>query len=1204
MESDAGDALHCEERLRTTLHCDDKEKLRRKLTLLQKEYLRTVQRLQRAERSEAVQKNHQDQRDPAGASNPSPKDASPAPPTTDGTASGIPTGESIPTSENINANSRTPQVIRSSLPSDGPQTERPCCDAAKDLRPGPALRLRSRRSRLRLERRCSEAGVDVGEEGREPSGGRMETDLKTEVVGRSEDQSSDTESESPSLLLSHWNASKTGETEGNGKQGGQEQREKDAEVRSGAESASPLLTRETEEKEHKDIQTGSEVRGAGLPESRTLVEGLLFPAEYYVRTTRRMTSSRSQPGTQTAILSQLDVGRHRRSRGRGPTGRTLSPSDGRSACRMDADACASPTIATAPPSRGRKRRRSRRRPQTSRLALSLDGEARPASARSTPTPPSSGGTPAASRSAAGRPVYSVFLNGNGRTSRSSQTSADTCQSLLLPSSPSAHAALLPPSALSLGQLVKNLMTFDLLQDFHLPDDQFASLKLHKLRQVAVETGVELFASPSYNTRRSARRYEALRGDGEAVAPLPLPLSLTPATSRSSDPAEGRRDASDAQNAIAERHPAGESASESTGERQTDPVPPRRRASASVSQVHDGAKETSPVSPSCPRQIHVSCMTKRGSVEQPRSVSADGPEDKEDVTVSRSEGQTPPVRPPEDVTVSRSEGQTPPARPPEDVTVSRSEGQTPPVRPPEDVTVSRSEGQTPPVRPPEDETSASHQSEDEAAAGRGRDERVGPGESPVQSHEASPPSKELTGDATSPPPLHRPGSQLLLSPPSSSALDSHPNLPTLGVTPLPEPAALPPTASPSAPALILPPPFSPSSQARSPPALSPCPSLTPLPPSPPAAHTQALSGRVDPPALPTTPGVESQDGHARRAATLTAPAGGRLVDVCCLPASSGGFYVAAAGKWAVCLWSPTAASDWSLTHTWTFNKPVINVFPVPDASGLMCVTLGQLEITEVRLLSCAGLLQLLFYEGLVQAVVGMPKSRVVASFHAASGSALQVSTLSDGGSTLNSRPLVSPGVCVGALAPVDGLPDALIGTDDGGRLFVWNLRTGHLLRRLTFGDGVSHAACLSGYSYCGVLFVLLQHQFLCSLGDEETQDTEKESVFLEEGREGRKQTAPLSLVAINPLNGKSTPASRLYPPTSWSGRLCEADVSSRSVVGLSQSGCVCVWELGGRGASWTVGAPESEGWQLARWGGGGTLLMGHHNGDVTLHRLHR
>lgn len=66
------------------------------------------------------------------------------------------------------------------------------------------------------------------------------------------------------------------------------------------------------------------------------------------------------------------------------------------------------------------------------------------------------------------------------------------------------------------------------------------------------------------------------------------------------------------------------------------------------------------------------------------------------------------------------------------------------------------------------------------------------------------------------------------------------------------------------------------------------------------------------------------------------------------------------------------------------------------------------------------------------------------------------------------------------------------------------------------------------------------------------------------------------------------------------RLCEADVNGSSVVGLSQSGCVYVWELICQGYQRMVWAPENEGWQLARWGGRDVLVTGHHNGDVTLH----
>lgn len=102
--------------------------------------------------------------------------------------------------------------------------------------------------------------------------------------------------------------------------------------------------------------------------------------------------------------------------------------------------------------------------------------------------------------------------------------------------------------------------------------------------------------------------------------------------------------------------------------------------------------------------------------------------------------------------------------------------------------------------------------------------------------------------------------------------------------------------------------------------------------------------------------------------------------------------------------------------------VISVFPVPDAAGLVCVTLGQLEIREVRsansrgvlaplpvpaeantnvvrvnrILSCSSLSQASLCDGLVQTVVGVSQSRVVTSSHSESGSELLAFTLSDSG----------------------------------------------------------------------------------------------------------------------------------------------------------------------------------------------------------------
>lgn len=56
---------------------------------------------------------------------------------------------------------------------------------------------------------------------------------------------------------------------------------------------------------------------------------------------------------------------------------------------------------------------------------------------------------------------------------------------------------------------------------------------------------------------------------------------------------------------------------------------------------------------------------------------------------------------------------------------------------------------------------------------------------------------------------------------------------------------------------------------------------------------------------------------------------------------------------------------------------------------------------------------------------------------------------------------------------------------------------------------------------GVLFVLLQRQLL--------------SLEEEEEEEESKKTALLSLIAVNPLSGKSVLATHLYPPKAWSGR---------------------------------------------------------------------
>ncbi|TWW58907.1 partner and localizer of BRCA2 [Takifugu flavidus] len=1285
MDDTVTDILQCEEQLRTTLHCEDKDKLRRKLLYLQREYHRTAQRLQRAERSEAVQRcvrsritqqcNHKNQEGREATDNP-PDDPSVLISTT------TPAQDAQWNGHAGDFEKLRSRVVGFLPPLDAacPQTPISIHESTTDERPSPSLRLRSRRSRMRWERQSSLVGVstDGSQNGQEPNE-RMEAAATqttkgdktkpTEVFKESEELFSG--EESPSLLHTHSSAvgqNEERDVEGKVIQVGPEQTDKEIKLSIEAQQETqPLLLacksalrREESEQEGKQterkkvgleqsedgqrdgclqrgarnvdmvVEDGKEcekgvkedkinidqgdsvTKGVGLLESCTLVEGLLFPAEYYVRTTRRMTSSQSQPDMQAVILSQLNIGRHRRRRG---NGRRLAHSGGSNSQTSDSvgpcskskeadmsdetnrqsssensgrvpdgqiktDACFSAADSTSRPARGQKRRRGRGRGRPHTPRCSFSPVTRPQGLEHTSDNPQLTNSPvllspspyrttvlpcplpcsadesksfltgpvpddkqhlitpsSASEHVAGMTgTKNSPASGQNRRNRSSQLSGsqESCHSFTMPSPPAATALPLP--SLSLGSLLKDLIKFDVQQDFHLPDDQFASLKLHKLHQVAVETGVEHFSSPSYCTRRSVRQFVLNHSGGDAITPLPVPCGSTPTLPSSPD---------------------------------TNKASPFSTPSVGVQNALMAPDTTQGFDQ---EKTEGSQTESWGLAASPESVSAMGGRAADRVDQCQEQ----------DAELTHRPGKFHP---------EETQGFT-------NLTDDGALPKTP---------SFSCQSErtvKEPPDTKETNKCCDPHTSPCMDNKNQ--SSSLR-------------SQLLLSPLlastlsttahlHSSILSSSPTLPSLGVTPQTEADALPFASSPSAPNLIPPPPHSPSTQALPPPPLSPRPYIPPSqPPTCIASQVQASSRPVHlaEPANEThgsniqSEGPEGNRGFKTEAEdedfksctqTLKSPSGGCLVDACCLPGSLGHLHVAAAGKWAVCLWTQTSDSDWSLVHTWSFNEMVINIFPVADAAGLICVTLGQLEIREVRVLSCSSLSQVSLCDGLVQTVAALSKSRVVTSTHSASGSALRVFTLSESGSTSSSQPLVSPGICVGALSPVHGLPDALIGTDDSERLFIWNLDTGQLLQKVLLGDGFSHVACLRGYSYSGVLFVLLQHQFLSSHQEGGGEVPVKK----------RTNMGLLSLVAVNPLSGKSVLATRLYPPSTWSSRLSDVDVDDRSVVGLSQNGCVCVWELGRRGVPRTVRAPESEGWQLARWGGGGTLLTGHHNGDVTLH----
>ncbi|KAM9819002.1 uncharacterized protein palb2 isoform 2-T2 [Syngnathus typhle] len=938
--------LHCEEQLRSTLCCDDKDNLKRKLDQLRQEYLKIAQKLQRAEQLEGVRKHArkdgaptrrcQDQPGPDGASK-----------STDGAS---------PAHSSYSGTDRT-------LVASTPRPKANGSDTLGASRASPTLRLRSRRSRLRWQRRSQEAGTSQDE---------------ARFVGES--QSSD--SPSPSLLLSHWSLpSRQDDKQDGGREADVPDDLNGTDNGSGGDGGHLRLEEKTLVNSPRfcsgETRWGDE--GERRPESCTLVEGLPFPVEYYVRTTRRMARSQSQPDLRAVIHTQLSSGRPRRKRA-GPLN---------SGAVTVGDAAVEPVThpRVAGSRRGRKSRRGRDRgrPLLSTGLCHHEADSHPRLEEPAPDE----GQMVFPPSAPQEPVTPLT------------SSSESWRCLLLPTPKLTPTPPLPP----LTQLVGHLPHFVLHRDFHLPDEHFASLKLDKLRRAAAESGTEAFAMP----RRSATPATALG------APLHLKSAKSSDLSDDDDPKNTdmrlpHPDPDDTCLSPAERQPKG-------SERHRDAV---RDGPLLLDQEDNRHQEFF-----SPKAVQNSHSTQSGLQLSPPEASA---------------------------------------------------------------------------------------------------------------------------------PLH----------PMSPALPSSPEPPSLGLPPLAASpvAAVTPSLSPSSP-LCRPPAFSPAIGCSRPPALDP----------------QMAVG-----------------GHG--SCTLKAPAGGALVDACCLSDSDGHLCVVAAGKWAASWWSRAPSCSWARRHVWSFTQPLLNVFPVPGGAGLVCVTLGELEINEVRVLSCGGGEPAALLRGDVQAAAGVAESRVVTSSRSNMGWTLQAFTLASDGSASHCVHLATPDICVRALAPVDVLPDALIGTDERGRLFVWNLKNGHLLQKVQLDASLSHTTCLRGFSCRGVLLVLLQHLFAdCPHA---RQNSTNDETF--PNQREKKKPALFSMLAVNPLSGKSILAAPLETPASWSGRLGEADASDAAAVATNQSGCVCVWSLRRRHEGVTVkAAPDGEGWQLARWAeDGATLVTGHGNGDVTLH----
>uniref|UniRef100_A0A8K9XB14 Partner and localiser of BRCA2 WD40 domain-containing protein n=1 Tax=Oncorhynchus mykiss TaxID=8022 RepID=A0A8K9XB14_ONCMY len=1393
-----------EDNLERVLHCDDKEELRQKLALLQREYSRTVRRLQRAERSDAVRKhvrsriseqNLQDQTDPVPAStfpNPalpplslgSPARTAPGSASPPGPAGDSTVAASCPV-ESENPRRRSPS-IRFLLPVDD------SCPRTPDLNPhrrSHSLRLRSRRSRLRWERTGRVQGGE-GAGGRydtETSEDGLELEAQTEKEEDGEKRNMEEEKEGVKKELEREeNEREIPDKEAMKQSDGEEREEQRTYGQKEIGSPLPSLRRDGENEREEGSDSGAvgvSVLGAvGLCntgrvlDSCTLVEGLPFPVEYYIRTTRRMASSQSHRDLQAVILNQLNRGHHRRSKVRMSNTHSLSTSHSESLAQpSNHRQCSSQLTSNSPtnrtpveepsanqmltaesgtnqseslPSRAcsvrpiRGRRRRGRRPKLGR-SLSLDSDP--------PAPvPDNTQTPAAI-SPASQP-----LPGGGCTERwplsggveeqlypifrrscvsplihTAKQSKESVWSLLLPSSLSPGGPAVHPG--SLGRVIS---TFD-LQDFHLPDDQFGQLKLQKLRASSAVAEPEPFSPYNMRRRRNRGSVHGLHGDtggqmSKAPTPEPLPLSLTPPVTDCVTPVEQSIDRSLGQHLI--DHPIGQQSTDAldhstdlhseyhsvcqftdhlvdqpTGHQSTDHLVDQPTGHQSTDHPVDqpiGHQSTDQPTGHQSTDLPVDQPIGHQSTDQPTGhQSTDHPVDQPighqstDQPVDQPTGHQSTDQPVDQPTGHQST----------DHPVDQPVGHQLTVLVGQSIDFPSVDQQTGRLTTecPSLQTETKTECPPECPSFHTKTKCLSPcpTEFPVECLTKCPsvcttecPSLRTETDAECAVPPSP--SLLLLSPSLTShtphghtlSLSSIPPLPSLGMTPspltpnpniplsLPDspplpsleavthilscpptltlPLSCPPcrptltlscpptltlplSCSPCPPTLTLPFPSSPSTQALSPPSLSPCPSpIIPLSSSPPSlalchpSLVDSLPQLLLPPtplllpqSLPPTPNTpppsppiqllrqpapslhstrqateERGEGEEERALrkkeekrrdgmteegvlklshTLKAPAGGSLVDVCCVSWLSVGVCVAVAEEWEVCVWGQNNPPHWRRLHTWTFIESVMSVFPVSDAPGLLCVTLGQLEIREARVLCCSSLSQAVLCEGEIHMVVGMSNRRLVSSSYSVATTPLQVYTLTQDGRLQACLSLVCPTERVQTVAAVEGQTDALIGSTHGGHVVLWNVTTGQLLRSINLGDGFTDTTCLRGYSLCGVLFVLLQHPSLCAVEEEEG-------------------GALFSLVATNPLTGTVALATRLGLPKACTGRLVEVDVHGSSVIGVFRSGSVCVWQLGGRQGQQGVWFPEL-GCQLARWGAQGTVLTAHLNGDVCLHR---
>ncbi|XP_014453321.1 partner and localizer of BRCA2 isoform X1 [Alligator mississippiensis] len=297
-------------------------------------------------------------------------------------------------------------------------------------------------------------------------------------------------------------------------------------------------------------------------------------------------------------------------------------------------------------------------------------------------------------------------------------------------------------------------------------------------------------------------------------------------------------------------------------------------------------------------------------------------------------------------------------------------------------------------------------------------------------------------------------------------------------------------------------------------------------------------------------------------------------------------VVTACETSVSLWKPLSSDQWRNMCTWHLTeKPVIQIVPLPDVHNLVCAALGDLEIGELRVLLCSSedssLKQSVVKTGNIKAVLGLKDRRLVSSSRTFQEQQVEIISFLETGRNNKRKTLMAPKETVLAFAEVEGIRDALIGTTTVNSVVVWNLKTGQLLKKMHVGYSYPASVCHRAYSDSGLLFVVLSHPHA----------KESESCG----------NPAFRVIAFNPKTGRSAGVMFLSLPPGHTGRYLEGEVKDASAAAVLTSGTIAVWDLL-LGDCATLLPPESGGpWSLVRWSARDSyLLAGQKDGSVCVY----